>query len=274
MLSPPASIAQPRLSVEQFERVRRLALKLAGIELVDRHRELLARRRSRREGFDPAAFDALLDAAERGEPAATGQLLCLLTTKFTAFFRHPAHFEIAATHALSRGHARIWSAAAATGEEPYSLAMAMIELFNRDDPPVEILATDVDVGALAVAQRGEYAEAALQALDPARRERFFLPTGSTGRSKIDPAVQRLVEFRALNLVADDWDVESPFDVIFCRNVLMYLQASHRRTALERIATLLAPGGLLMLDPAEHLADAAAGAFTPVASGVFSRKADS
>ena len=154
------------LTDAQFDRSRRLALRLAGIELCDRHRELLERR-SRRLGVrDSAGLDSLLGAVEEGETTARQRFVCLLTTKFTGFFRHPRHFEIAAEHALRaadrRGRARLWSAAAATGEEPYSLAMALIEVFRRDDPPANILATDIDVEALAVAQQGEYGEPALR----------------------------------------------------------------------------------------------------------------
>src|SRR5262245_36486361 len=160
------------LSDQQFDRTRRLALSLTGIELVERHRELLVRRSQWLGIRDSAELDSLLDAAERRETTATQQLLCLLTTKFTGFFRHPQHFKIAAEHALQvvreRGRARLWSAAAATGEEPYSLAMALIEVFQRDNPPASILATDLEVDALAVGQRAEYTELALQALSPAR----------------------------------------------------------------------------------------------------------
>jgi len=224
-------------------------------------------RRSRRLGIrDSAGLDALLVAAEKGEPTATQQLLCLLTTKFTGFFRHPRHFDLAAEHALQaarqRGRASLWSAGAATGEEPWSLAMALIEVFQNEEPPAGILATDVEVEALEYARRGEYGKVALEALDPARRERFFNETSVT------PAVRRLVEFRALNLASAAWPVKGPFDVIFCRNVLMYLGARHRYAALERIASLLAPDGLLLLDPTEHPGDAKH-LFSPGAGGVYS-----
>ena len=121
---------------------------------------------------DPGGFEALLHAAEDGDQRAGRQLIGLLTTNFTGFFRHPWHFDIAAEHALRavhrRGAARLWSAAAATGEEPYSLAMALIDIFRCDNPPVTILATDVDDDALAVARRGEYDERAVR---PATRRR-------------------------------------------------------------------------------------------------------
>ena len=265
------------LSNQQFDRTRRLALSLAGIELVERHRELLDRR-SRRLGIrDSTGLDSLLTAAEKGETKATRQLLCLLTTKFTGFFRHPRHFDIAAAHALSsvnqRGHARLWSAAAATGEEAYSLAMALIEVSRQDDVPVKVLATDIDADALAIARRGEYTKATLCALEPARRGRFFSESGVARRWNIVPVVRRLVEFRTVNLADAAWSVEGPFDVIFCRNVLMYLEAFHRYAVLERMASLLAPEGLLMLDPAEHVGKAGH-LFRPDAEGVYSRRRDS
>lgn len=260
------------LTVEQFDRTRRLASSLAGIELVDRHRELLDRRRRRLGISSSAGLDSLLDAVEEGQGTARQQLLGLVTTKFTGFFRHPRHFDLAANHALAaapgRRQARLWSAAAATGEEPYSLAMRLIEVSRRDDPPAGILATDIDVEALAVAQRGDYGAPAMRSVTPERRARFFVEHAPE-RWSLAPAARRSVEFRPLNLVGADWPVEGPFDVIFCRNVLMYLEAGHRHAVLERLAALLAPEGLLILDPAEHLGGAAH-LFTPGADGVYAR----
>jgi chemotaxis protein methyltransferase CheR len=248
------------LSTEQFDRVRRLALGLAGIELVERHRELLERRSRRLVHAGGAGLDLLLAAAEKGDSTAVQSLLRLVTTKFTGFFRHPSHFEIAAQHALEaarqRGRARLWSAGAATGEEPYSLGMKLIEAFQSDEPPVSILATDVDVAALEAARGGQYRRTSLNGVDPARRRRFFDDHPDSRHWNIVPAVRHLVEFRELNLANAAWSIQGPFDVIFCRNVLMYLEASHRYSALERFASLLAPDGLLLLDPAEHLGQAA------------------
>ena len=262
------------LTLEQFDRMRRLALNLAGIELADRHRELLARR-SRRLGIGNAAgLDALLHSAELGEATAAQQLTGLVTTKFTSFFRHPQHFEIAAQHARraaeQRGQAHLWSAGTATGEEAWSLAMVALEQFQTDAPPVRILATDVDVEVLATAQRGEYGERALQALSGARRTQFFGETANPRTWRITPAVRHLVEFRGLNLAGVIWPVEGPFDVIFCRNVLMYLGSGHRYAVLERLASLLAPEGVLLLDPTEHLGNAGH-LFTPGAGGVYARR---
>ncbi len=262
------------LTKQQFDRTRRLALNLAGIELFDRHREVLVRRGRRMGVLDSAGLDALLTAAEAGEPAATQRLLCLVTTKFTGFFRNPRHFDLVAKHAFMvagrGGPVRLWSAAAATGEEPYSLAMAMIEIFQRDDPPVQVLATDLVAEALVVARRGEFGELALRSLEPARRERFFDATPTRGRWVLNPAVRRLVKFQTLNLVDRVWGIEGLFDAIFCRNVLMYLETAHRQAVLERMARLLDPEGLLLLDPAEHLGKAAP-LFMPQSEGVYLRR---
>ena len=266
------------LSDEQFERIRRLARLLAGFELFDRHRELLVGR-LRRLGMGRAEdIDPLLGAAEEGEPDATRRFVALLTTKHTGFFRHPAHFDAAAEHLLWAAHrsgrARAWCAAAATGEEPYSLAMALIEVFRRDDPPVTVLATDIDDDALALARRAEYGERALCDLGPERRARFLAPAATESRWEVAARARDLVEFRTLNLVETSWPLDAPFDIpfdaILCRNVLMYLVAAHRAAVLERIASALSPDGLLLIDPTEHLGEASH-RFAPRAAGVYARR---
>ncbi|HXJ79891.1 MAG TPA: protein-glutamate O-methyltransferase CheR, partial [Candidatus Methylomirabilis sp.] len=251
------------------------ALGLAGIALVDRHRELLARRVGRLGRHD--TFDTWLGAAEDGDPDARQRLIHLLTTNVTGFFRHAWHFDLAAEHALwvehRHGPARLWSAAAATGEEPYSLAMALLDVFRRDDPAVSILATDIDVNALAIAQEALYDEAALQALPIEHRARFTGEPLGGGRRRLVPAVRRLVEFRHLSLTDVVWPLDGVFDVVFCRNVLMYLDDGHRYAVLERIASMLQPGGLLLLDPSEHLGRAAP-FYVDHGSGAYSRGAAS
>jgi chemotaxis methyl-accepting protein methylase len=153
--------------------------------------------RTRRLGIEEAGgLDALLGGAEEGDAAARRRLIGLLTTGFTGFFRHPWHFDVAAEHALwaahRRGGARLWSAAAATGEEPYSLAMALVEVFRRDDPPVAILATDVDAQALERASSGEYPAAAVEALGGARRDRL---SEACNRAAEEFGIERLQKLR-------------------------------------------------------------------------------
>lgn len=262
------------LTKEQFARIRSVALRLAGIELFERHHDILDRQ-SRRLGIhDEAGFEALLNRADDGEASASRQLIGLLTTNFTGFFRHPRHFELAAEHALwavhRRGSARLWSAAAATGEEPYSLAMALIEVFQRNDPSVTILATDIDEDALAIARQGEYAEPTLSAVSADHRARHFSPATKARHWRISQAVRDLVEYRRLNLTDLVWPPAGPFDVVFCRNVLMYLEANHRYAVLERVASVLVPDGMLILDPTEHLGKADH-LFAPGTNGVYASR---
>ena len=265
------------LTNEQFDQTRRLALRLAGIELFERHREVLERRIRRLGIHDEAGFDTLLNAADEGDTRAGRQLIGLLTTHFTGFFRHPRHFDLAAEHALwavhRRGTMRLWSAAAATGEEAYSLAMALIDIFQHYNPPVTILATDIDEDVLEVARQGEYAEPALSRLDTDHRTRFFSRTGDARHWRISQAACDLVEFRMLNLTVSAWPLEGPFDVVFCRNVLMYLEACHRYAVLERMASVLAPDGVLILDPTEHLGKAGH-LFAHRADGTYSSRPSS
>jgi len=262
-----------KITNEQFDRVRRLSLSLTGIELSERHRELLVSRCRRLNIADPAGLNELLNGVERGDASARQRLIGILTTSYTGFFRNPWHFDIAAEHALwaihKRGKARLWSAAAATGEEPYSLAIALIDIARRDDPPVTILATDINPQVLEFAQRGEYGEASLHTLEPVQRARFFSDSAGSGRWRISEAARRLIEFLQLNLNSEVWPVDGPFDVVFCRNLLMYLETRRRYSVLQRMASLIAPDGLLILDPAEHLGEARH-LFGPGNNGVYPR----
>jgi chemotaxis protein methyltransferase CheR len=249
----------------QFARLRQQADRLAGIALLDRHRATIARRMPRL-GLASDGIAALLDAVEACDPSAAQRLISLLTTNHTTFFRHPHQLDLAAEQALwavhRRGSAAIWSAAASTGQEPWSLAMAVLGVFGRDDPPVTILASDIDAAALAVAEAGSYDAAAIAAIPAEHRSRGV----SDGR--ITPVVRALVRFARLNLIDVAWPFSGPFDVVCCRNVLMYLGQDHRYAILERIAALLAPDGMLLLDPSEHLGTAGS-LFTAGGGGVYS-----
>lgn len=262
------------ISPAQFDRARQLALRLAGIELYDRHREILIRRSQRLGIEDAVAFDALLDRADIGDERAGQRLVGLVTTNFTCFFRNPQHFEAAAAHAFravrDRGRARIWSAAASTGEEPYSTAIAILDAFGTADPPVTILATDIDDDALDIARRGEYAETSISTLDQRIRSAYVRPVDASARWGVTEPIRRLVVFRRENLIDPEWADDGCFDVILCRNVLMYLEAGRREGVARRMWSMLAPDGILILDPAEHLGRAAS-AYSHRGGGIFVRR---
>lgn len=248
------------LTPQQFGRLRHLASSLAGLELEERHAELI-HRRWLRLGLDQGdGCDRLLSSAESGDPVARRRLIPLLTTGHTAFFRHPQHFVLAAEHTLwalhLRGAARLWSTAASTGEEPYSLAMGLLETLGGRVRNVSLLATDINEDALDIARRGEYGASILSPIEPRMQARFLRPAAPDFSGwRVTDEVRNLVSFRTLNLAELDWHVEGPFDVLFCRNILMYLEAGHRYAVAERLASLLAPDGILLLDPAEHLGPA-------------------
>src|SRR5262249_24911157 len=150
-----------------------------------------------------------------------------LTTNLTSFFREAHHFPVLAEFLAAHGAgARLWCAAASTGEEPYSIAMTMLETLGRE-PSARLLATDIDTNVLAQARRGIYRLDAMRACGEARQRRFFLrgKGAQDGMARIRPEVERLVEFAQLNLLEAAWESQRKFaaalDVVFIRNVLIY-----------------------------------------------------
>jgi chemotaxis protein methyltransferase CheR len=256
------------ISDAQFERTRQLALALAGVELVQRHRPLLISRAQRCGLCDASRYDEMLRFAEQGDPHAIRQATSLITTRFTRFFRNPEQIAAAIRHIRSSGEsagqARIWSAGAATGQEAWSIAIAAVEAFDPDEPPIRILATDVEETALSAAAEGRYMGQMCAGLSDTRRERFF-PGGRTAAS-----IRNLVEFRADNLVGDAEVETDTFDVISCRNVLMYLAPRARLAALRRMVHGLKPNGLLILDPLEYLGDGREW-FAAAGGGLYTRR---
>jgi chemotaxis protein methyltransferase CheR len=254
------------LSKGDFDRVRRIIFELAGIDLNASKQNMVYSRLARRLracGID--SFRHYLDQLE-GNPAFTAQerqeFVNSLTTNLTSFFREQHHFPVFADF-LGRGvagrGARIWCAAASTGEEPYSIAMTVIEALGENSD-ARILATDIDTQVLACAGRGVYRDQAAQTCGVQRMRRFFLRgTGpNAGMVRVRPGVARLIEFGALNLLEPDWPLLKrfglPLDAVFCRNVMIYFNRATQRAVLERIASVLRPGGLLFAGHSENFTD--------------------
>jgi chemotaxis protein methyltransferase CheR len=150
------------------------------------------------------------------------------------------------------GTIRIWSAACSTGEEPYSLALLAAETFFPVPPPVRILATDISSAALAVAQRGRYRPRAIREVEPDLRRRYFHEDGGT--HLVAESLRRGVSFVRHNLVRDPVPPlgEAAFDLIVCRNVLIYFDAETTLRVLDRLERALRPGGTLVLGVADAL----------------------
>lgn len=242
-----------------FARVRQLIHAHAGISLSPSKCEMVYSRLARRlrnHGIDRFTdYIDLLEREDRGG-AEWQAFVNSLTTNLTSFFREAHHFPILEEHVRSLGRRQIvlWSCAASTGEEPYSMAMTMVEHFRTWEPPVKILATDLDTNVLETAASGIYPEERIEHLSKDRVKRFFMRgSGSNaGFVRVREELRKLVVFRQQNLLEQGWNMRGPFDAIFCRNVLIYFDGETQTRLLERFVPLMAPNGLLFAGHSENL----------------------
>ena len=252
-------------SERDFRRVCQLIRDRAGIALVDSKRDMVYGRLSRRlRALGLSDFGTYLDQLERNDDVAEWQAFTnALTTNLTSFFREPHHFEhlheqLAASGATARAPLALWSCAASTGEEPYSIAITACEAFGTMAPPVRILATDIDTQVLQTAQRGVYPVERVASLDAERKRRYFQRgTGpNEGHCRVHPALQALIDFRPLNLLSPRYDIGGPFAAVFCRNVMIYFDKPTQRDILSRLVTHMDSGSLLYTGHSENYLHAA------------------
>lgn len=285
MSAAPAAAALPRsrsprefeLGRREFARLTGLLRAETGIDMGEGKRPLVYARlvkRLRALGLD--GFRSYCELVERPDSPERAEMLAALTTNVTRFFREAHHFEHLRDHALPTlverarlgGRVRLWSAACASGEEPYSMAMTVLEAApdaaRRD---VRILATDVSGRALDRARAGVYPETALQHVPEASRGRWFAADGD-GR-RVGPEPRALVSFRPLNLTGG-WPMRGPFDVVFCRNVVIYFDGPTQVALWRRLADALAPGGLLYIGHSERVSGPAEAMFESDGVTVYRR----
>lgn len=245
-----------------FAAIAALVRQRAGIILGERKRDLVYGRLSRRlrtlrcPSF--ADYCRLLEGPDGEDERRV--MLNAITTNLTHFFREPHHFEHLRKEALpeimrsrTAGHRRIriWSAGCSSGEEPYSIAISVREaLGEAADWDVKILATDIDTEMVARARRGRYDAERIAAIPPALRQRYVHP-GPDGAGEMADALKSLIVFNPLNLL-EGWPMRRPFDVIFCRNVVIYFDAATQRALMERFSRILAPDGWLYVGHSESL----------------------
>jgi chemotaxis protein methyltransferase CheR len=246
-----------------FARVRQLIHQRAGISLHEhKHAMVYSRlaRRLRETGHRSFAsyLQWLEQAGGDGAQQEWQEFTNCLTTNLTAFFREEHHFPLLAEALRGLGPAgrsmRLWCNAASTGEEPYSLAMCVQETLGPG-AGARILASDIDTNVLATARRGVYA-ADVRGLTPERLKRHFLRgTGANaGFIRVRPELARLIEFRQVNLMSTQWSLGEPFDIVFCRNVMIYFDAPTQRLVLERMHAVMRPGGLLFVGHSENFTE--------------------
>jgi chemotaxis protein methyltransferase CheR len=223
--------------------------------------EKVVRSALRRVAPDLEPGDFIRAAADpvRG-PGLLDRLIDEVTVQETTFARDRNQLDTIGWHGLLRsaraaGSAviRVWSAGCATGEEPYTLALLAAEAFAPAPPPVDVLGTDISCGAIAAATEGRYRERAIRALDAALRRRYLDYQGD-GSYLVSPRLRELVRFRRHNLVRDPVPPpgEAGFDIITCRNVLIYFEAPVAERVLERLDSSLRPDGKLLLGVADAL----------------------
>ncbi|OHC30800.1 MAG: chemotaxis protein CheR [Pseudomonadales bacterium RIFCSPLOWO2_12_59_9] len=244
-----------------FERVRNLLHQHAGINLSASKDQMVYSRLARRlRSLRLRSFAEYFGYLDRHE-AEWQQFINALTTNLTSFFRESHHFDMLAAHVRKHAHERrplrIWCCAASTGEEPYSLAMTMIEALGSLTPAVEIIASDIDTGVLSTARAGVYPDQRVEQLEFARKKNFFLrgKGAQLGNVRVRQELQALIEFRQINLLDADWGVTPGLDVIFCRNVMIYFDKPTQSKVLERMIRLLRPDGLFFAGHSESFVHA-------------------
>jgi chemotaxis protein methyltransferase CheR len=244
-----------------FARVRALIYERAGISLHDGKQAMVYSRLSRRlRETSHSTFESYLKWLEGGAGADAQQewqeFVNCLTTNLTSFFREEHHFHALTEWLQARGNqaTRIWCCAASTGEEPYSLAITVAETMGLH-APVKIICSDIDTNVLATASRGVY-DANARGLSPQRLRTYFLrgKGGNSGSIRVKPELARFIEFRPFNLMQTSWQLGDAFDIVFCRNVMIYFDAPTQRKVLERIHGVMKPKGLLFVGHSENFTE--------------------
>ncbi len=257
----------PVLDERDFRLFQALLAREAGVQLGETKHALVQNRLARRlRALGLASFPDYYRHVVSARDDELQHLLDALTTHETRFFREPVHFEFLAQQALprllarrGRRRLRAWSAACSTGEEAYSLGMSLLS----GVPPeagveIELLASDLSTGVLAQARRGVYALERASEIPDGLLRRFMLRgvRSEAGRMRVGSELRALARFERFNLAAAEWPASPPFDVIFCRNVLIYFDAQTRVRVLERLLDRLTNDGYLFLGHAESLAGSA------------------
>jgi chemotaxis protein methyltransferase CheR len=274
----------PLIRDDEFDFIRHVVGENAGIKLGPNKRQLVQGRLARRmRELGLGSYEAYCNHVREAGPEELVGLINALTTNVTSFFRENHHFEALASYmlpeALKRNEAsrrlRVWSAGCSTGEEAYCIAMiAAEEMPTTPKWDLKILATDIDSDVIAEAQRGVYPFERVSAIPESRLRRFFRrgAGAESGNVRVRPELAQLVTFRPLNLM-QEWPMRGPFDIIFCRNVMIYFDQPTRERLVDRFAQILAPGGYLCIGHSESIHGVTT-PFKSVGKTVYKRQGES
>jgi chemotaxis protein methyltransferase CheR len=246
-----------------FARFSGLIRDQTGIHLRDHKKQLLVARlaqRLRELGLRTfAAYYEYLAGDASGNELNT--LINRVTTNKTSFFREPHHFEFLRSHVIpqlqrkGRRQLRIWSAACSSGEEPYSIAITILEMLgNNHGWDVRILASDIDSEMLEKASAGRYPMESLDEVPAELRRKYFLRGYGAfeGLAQVRPELRRMIGFRRINFIQPDWGISERFDTVFCRNVIIYFERPEQERIVRSLAAHLRPGGYYFSGHSENL----------------------
>ena len=265
MVSPPDRNTTTRefhFTEQDFQRVRKLIYDHAGISLSDSKMDMVYSRLGRRlRATGLSNFREYLSLLEKNDATEWEAFVNSLTTNLTSFFREPHHFPILADHIRKirqRQPIQLWCNAASTGEEPYTMAMTMVDVFGSYTPPVQILATDLDTHVLKTAQAGIYGADRVEKLPKDILQRFFVeaPGGSPGQMQVRQELRKMITFRQLNLLDANWLIRGPFDAVFCRNVMIYFDKATQHKILQKLVPVMRSDALLFAGHSESFQHAA------------------
>jgi chemotaxis protein methyltransferase CheR len=255
-----------KMSNADFDEVRSLTQRLAGIHLNEGKRELVSARLSKRIRIlgMKSMGEYLGYVREQKTQEELISLLDALTTNLTSFWRESKHFDYLAgsflprwvgnTQQLRERRLRIWSAGCSTGEEPYSAAMLLLSELEQCRIDIKVLATDLSTKVLETAKAGLYDAERIKQVPDEIRTSCFIPEKINGKTRyrVHPRIREIVSFSRLNLTGP-WPMKGPFDCIFCRNVMIYFDKTTQQTLISRFFEILRPGGVLFVGHSESLA---------------------
>lgn len=251
------------LSDQEFEKLRDLVYKISGISLANTKKELVISRFSKRvKSLKLSSFNEYHDLLISPSGFSEVQnFINSITTNKTDFFRESHHFDFLVStfipQVLGTGRpvVRVWSAACSTGEEPYTIAMVLSKhLVEPYGIPVKILATDIDTNVLKVAARGVYDSHAISQVPEPFLKKYFLKgkDDSSGLFKIKEEIRKMVSFKQLNFIASEYPITSTFDIIFCRNVIIYFSPETKKMVINKLFRYMNEGGYIMMGHSETL----------------------
>lgn len=240
---------------QDFQKICGLIHQHAGIALAAHKKEMVYSRLARRlRHHGMVKFKDYLTLLQQSNSPEWEAFTNALTTNLTAFFREAPHFDVMAEFVRElKRPPKIWTCASSTGEEPYSIAMTLYEALGSAASRASILATDIDTQALAKAQDGVYPLESVKALGETRLKQFFRKGVKTrgGFARVSDDLRSLVTFKQMNLLHPNWELQGPYDIVFCRNIMIYFDYETQTRLLDRISKVLAPNGLFFAGHSEN-----------------------